>query len=86
MSYCVNCGVHLKEETKACPLCHTRVINPAINQKSENKTIHTQRPFEEYDNSFDKSLWIKLMSITLLTPATLSILINWVFQKESNML
>lgn len=28
MSYCVNCGVELDASLKACPLCHTPVINP----------------------------------------------------------
>lgn len=28
MSYCVNCGVELDQTAQACPLCHTRVVNP----------------------------------------------------------
>lgn len=28
MSYCVNCGVELDKNLKACPLCQTRVVNP----------------------------------------------------------
>lgn len=28
MSYCVNCGVKLKNSEKKCPLCNTKVINP----------------------------------------------------------
>lgn len=28
MSYCVNCGVKLKEEARVCPLCDCPVINP----------------------------------------------------------
>ena len=28
MSYCVNCGVKLKQFEKVCPLCNTKVINP----------------------------------------------------------
>ena len=28
MSYCVNCGVKLKQSEKVCPLCNTKVINP----------------------------------------------------------
>lgn len=28
MSYCVNCGVELDKDLKACPLCQTIVINP----------------------------------------------------------
>lgn len=29
MSYCVNCGVELDKTCSACPLCGTKVINPA---------------------------------------------------------
>lgn len=28
MSYCVNCGVELDATARACPLCHTEVVNP----------------------------------------------------------
>lgn len=28
MSYCVNCGVKLKNSENKCPLCNTKVINP----------------------------------------------------------
>ena len=28
MSYCVNCGVELDPTARACPLCHTPVVNP----------------------------------------------------------
>ena len=28
MSYCVNCGVELDPSARACPLCHTPVLNP----------------------------------------------------------
>ncbi len=30
MSYCVHCGVRLEEPIKACPLCHTPVIDPTL--------------------------------------------------------
>ena len=29
MSYCVHCGVELADSEKRCPLCHTRVVDPA---------------------------------------------------------
>ena len=28
MSYCGNCGVELDPTARACPLCHTPVVNP----------------------------------------------------------
>ncbi len=29
MSYCVNCGVELDKTCAVCPLCNTKVCNPA---------------------------------------------------------
>ncbi|MCL2254109.1 MAG: DUF6320 domain-containing protein [Lachnospiraceae bacterium] len=37
MSYCVNCGVKLDKELTGCPLCNTKIINPALS-KSEHST------------------------------------------------
>jgi len=81
MPYCVNCGVQLNEKAKECPLCHTEVIirNYKHLQYSERSTNLEK---EMVKDDFDRGLWIKLMSITLLTPATLSILVNWIFQKS----
>ncbi len=38
MSYCVNCGVELSEELKACPLCHTPVYHPE-NAREEKEAV-----------------------------------------------
>jgi len=78
MSYCVNCGVKLKNHGSSCPLCGTEVINPAnpINHAVQ-KVVPKQR--ETPEDSFDKVLWIKLVSIILAAPALLSITINGVF-------
>lgn len=38
MSYCVNCGVKLKNSEEYCPLCHTKVINPNELNKVINPT------------------------------------------------
>lgn len=37
MSYCVNCGVELGKGLKKCPLCGTKVINPAALKKEEGE-------------------------------------------------
>lgn len=78
MSYCVNCGVKLKNHEGSCPLCGTEVINlanPATH--AAQKMVPRQR--ESPKDSFDKALWIKLASIILAAPALLSITINGVF-------
>lgn len=40
MSYCVNCGVKLKEDARCCPLCDCPVINPYV----EFKKISGENP------------------------------------------
>jgi ribosomal protein L40E len=80
MSYCVNCGVQLNDQAKECPLCHTEVLRTRPAQPSgSNPTPNLEK--EMLDQDFDRSLWIKLITITLLTPAVLSILINWIFKQ-----
>jgi len=78
MSYCVNCGVKLNNNVSHCPLCSVEIINPAdpFNQTSHKKHPQQRRTAE---NSFDKNLWIKLVSIILAAPALVSITINGVF-------
>lgn len=38
MSYCVNCGVELDPTCAVCPLCNTRVVNPAQPVDRESPT------------------------------------------------
>jgi hypothetical protein len=78
MSYCVNCGVKLNKNVDRCPLCSVEVINPAdpINHAVPKKHPQQREPVED---SFDKNLWIKLVSIILAAPALVSITINGVF-------
>lgn len=80
MAYCVNCGVHLNDRVILCPLCQTEVINPRsqpINHSLPRPMLQTEEP----GKGFDRNLWIKLMSITLVTPAIISVIIDWIFQR-----
>lgn len=43
MSYCVNCGVELGKGLKKCPLCGTKVINPAALKKEEGEPFFPTR-------------------------------------------
>jgi len=81
MPYCINCGVQLNDHAKECPLCHTDVILP--------QSVRTSSPYpntflekEMLEQDFDRGLWIKLITITLLTPAVIAILVNWIFEQE----
>ena len=44
MSYCVNCGVSLKEDANACPLCDCPVINPYEEYKKYSGDKKPPRP------------------------------------------
>lgn len=50
MSYCVNCGVELEASLKACPLCHTPVINP----NKASAEISADSPFPLRSGQVDK--------------------------------
>jgi len=81
MSYCVNCGVHLNDQARSCPLCGIRVVNPATPSEMQTKPP-TKLKEEKYHSSFDKNLWIKLITITLISPAIISVLVNWILQQQ----
>jgi len=80
MPYCVNCGVHLNDHARTCPLCQTKVILP---ESQDHIRLSGAQPLmiEQVREEFDRNLWIKLMSITLIAPATISLLVNWVLQR-----
>ena len=40
MSFCVNCGVKLKQSEKVCPLCNTKVIN-SNNLECSDKPVYS---------------------------------------------
>ncbi|MDO9546121.1 MAG: DUF6320 domain-containing protein [Pelolinea sp.] len=83
MSYCVNCGVKLNHNVSSCPLCGVEIINPAdpIDQTAE-KIFPQSR--DVHKDSFDKSLWIKMVTTVLGLPMLLSITINTIFGNGLN--
>ncbi len=44
MSYCVHCGVELNAAAKACPLCHTPVVDPSQLQLPASSPYFPTRP------------------------------------------
>jgi hypothetical protein len=76
MAYCVNCGVKLKAAQRKCPLCGTPVVM-------------SEKPLEEPDcsgfpsrrdepvSTFDKDLWIKLISVITVAPALLTFVLDY---------
>ena len=78
MAYCVNCGVELQKGIKKCPLCNTEIINPAEPHPSPEER-RSKIPHEPFEETFDRSLWIKLVSIILAAPALISVTIDGIF-------
>lgn len=76
MAYCVNCGVKLKNDPKACPLCGTAVIMPnQPTQLSDCGGFPTRR--ENTEREFDRDLWVKLITVVTAAPALLMTAIDY---------
>ena len=73
MSYCVNCGVKLKESEKVCPLCNTKVINPN-NLKTEFIPAYSQNI--EKTKKVNKKYLCFLITIILMGVTIITVLCN----------
>lgn len=71
MAYCVNCGVKLKATERKCPLCDTPVMM-SENYTAEPDCSGLPSRRDEPVSSFDKDLWIKLISVITAAPALLT--------------
>lgn len=78
MSYCVKCGVKLKEAANKCPLCETPVILAVEKTEPAELDVQPSR-FDEPLNTFDKDLWLKLISVLTAAPALLTLSIDYFF-------
>ena len=81
MPYCVNCGVKLSPEIRNCPLCGVEVLLPG---RPESPVFPESRPLAEQTppESFDKHLWLNLISVILAAPAAITLIIDWAFSGE----
>lgn len=65
MSYCVNCGVKLKNSEKKCPLCNTKVINPnKVNSEYEPVYSNKIETFKKINYKYLSKLIILLLMAT----------------------
>lgn len=80
MSYCVNCGVELGKGLKKCPLCGTKVINPAAPKKEEEPFFPTRR--EEVPPVAKREAAL-LISAMLASVALCCALLNLVLKPQS---
>ena len=76
MSYCVNCGVKLKESEKVCPLCNTKVINPN-NLKTDFIPAYSQNI--EKTKKVNKKYLCFLITIILMGVTIITVLCNLIF-------
>lgn len=74
MSYCVNCGVELAEDLKACPLCNTPVLNPREIPRPELKNTFPKEK-GQVEEVKRKDLAI-LVSAVLATTGITCLLLN----------
>jgi hypothetical protein len=81
MPYCVNCGVELCAGAKRCPLCEVEVVLPdALRTPANGRGLPQKR--DVVASAFDRSLWIRVVSVLMIIPALLSVVFNAVFPAE----
>ena len=76
MSYCVNCGVKLKQSEKVCPLCNTKVIKPN-NLKDKFTPAYSQ--VVEKHKGINKKYLCKLITVVLICAAIITVLCDLIF-------
>lgn len=79
MSYCVNCGVKLKQSEKVCPLCNTIVINP---NKLNNDFIPAYSQVVEKHKEINKKFLCELITIILFCSTIITVLCDIVFTRN----
>lgn len=77
MSYCVNCGVELRESEQRCPLCGTAVLNPNRPDEALHAGPAYPRQRELIDLSKKKRLTFLLFSVVLALPAAVCMAVNF---------
>jgi len=73
MSYCVNCGVELRDSERSCPLCSVPVNNPA-QPWSEPKSMPYPRRVDRIIDTVDRRYGAGLAGLILLVPAAITVI------------
>lgn len=79
MSYCVNCGVELRESEKKCPLCNTVVINPSQLYDEKSEPAYPKRT-EALISSESRKATFWLVTAILLGPAVICLVVDYAIQ------
>jgi peptidoglycan/LPS O-acetylase OafA/YrhL len=75
MSYCVNCGVELRDSERSCPLCNVPVSNP-IKPWTEPRHLPYPRQVDRIIEKVNRSFGVVLASLLLLIPAVITVITN----------
>ncbi|NMA07982.1 MAG: hypothetical protein GX929_02545 [Clostridiales bacterium] len=73
MSYCVNCGVELKDSEKTCPLCDVEVQNPRAPWKEPAERPYPGR-LEPVLKRADRRFFATLATLILCIPVAVTLL------------
>jgi hypothetical protein len=75
LSYCVNCGVKLAPDLKACPLCDTPVVNP---RQEPSQTYESPYPdtIEEAVSHIDRGYARQLSIVAVMIPMIIALLVD----------
>lgn len=82
MSYCVNCGVELRESESHCPLCDTRVVNPRI-PYNENAERAYPRKYDVILSAENRMMTALLVTIISFLPALTCLIVDYVISGKS---
>lgn len=80
--YCVKCGVQLADTEKSCPLCHTRVYHPDLQQPEATplypENDHRDKPINRWNIMLIVSiLYLLPISICLVCDISISGKMEW---------
>lgn len=81
MSYCVNCGVELRESERKCPLCDTTVVNPNHSFNEDAKPAYPIALYAERMNE-NRKLTFVLASVLFLLPVGICFVCDLVLNND----
>lgn len=81
MSYCVNCGVELRDSERKCPLCGTLVVNP--NKPFDETTVPAYPRNVDTSSIEDKTKTTAgIISALLTLPPSICLLCNFIINSK----
>ncbi len=81
MSYCVNCGVELRDSERICPLCRTEVVNPREPFDTQAESAYP-RQLDLLVRKSSRNITVLLISIFALIPCVICLLCDYIIHRE----